>query len=271
MDPFEGKVAIVTGGASGIGRSVCEELGRRKAIVVAADINTKGVEAVAAGISSNGGRAKAAGLDVTNEENVKKLIKDTAAEHGHLDYMFNNAGILVLGEAPDMTMDMWRRIMDVNLWGVIYGTMAAYSLMVKQGHGHIVNTASLFGLVPGPIVTSYTTTKHGVVGLSRSLRAEGAGLGVKVSVVCPGLIQTGIFGSIIILKANIDELLAKAPFIVNPDRAAKDILRGVARNRETIIITRHAKLAWWMERYIRSLSARLWRLPARQFRKMRTE
>jgi short-subunit dehydrogenase len=107
--------------------------------------------------------------------------------------MLNNAGIALGGEVRDMDLEHWRRILDVNLWGVIHGTTAAYQVMVKQGFGHIVNTASLGGLIPEPMATAYATTKHAVVGLSTSLRAEAAELRVKVSVVCPGFVQTRTF------------------------------------------------------------------------------
>ena len=167
---FENKIAIVSGAASGIGRALCMEMGRRGAIVVATDINQAGAERVASDIASAGGAAHAAKLDVTRAEDVGKLVKDTADEHGRLDYIFNNAGIAVAGEVYDMNLDHWRRIVDINLWGVIYGTHAAYPIMVKQRFGHIVNVASAAGLVAFPTCTPYATTKHAVVGLSSSLR-----------------------------------------------------------------------------------------------------
>ena len=191
MDHFENKVAIVTGGASGIGRALCEELGHRgAAMVVVADINAEGAQQVASAITTAGGQARAAHLDVSRADDVQKLINETASEHGRLDFMFNNAGIALGGEVRDTGLEHWQRILDVNLWGVIYGTKAAYQVMVKQGFGHIVNTASLGGLIPEPMATAYATTKHAVVGLSTSLRAEAAELGVNVSVVCPGFVQT---------------------------------------------------------------------------------
>ena len=117
--------------------------------------------------------------------------------------------------------------------------------MIRQGFGHIVNTASLAGLVPTPGATGYATTKHAVVGLSTGLRAEGAGLGVKVSVVCPGVIDTPLkYGTRLINPdADREKLLNSLPFKLYPaDACARDILRGVARNRPIIVVTRSAKL-----------------------------
>ena len=190
MDGFKDKVAIVTGGASGIGRELCRQLGGHGATVIVADINREGAEEAASSIAgSTPGRARGVFLDVTQAEGVRKLIQDTATEFGRLDYMFNNAGIASGGEMRDMDWEHWRRMLDINLMGVIYGARAAYSVMVEQGFGHIVNTASGAGLFPIANSTPYVTTKHGVVGLSRSLRAEGADLGVKVSVVCPAMVD----------------------------------------------------------------------------------
>ena len=191
---FRDKVAIVTGGASGIGKAVCEELARHGAIVTVADINEEGAIQVASAITANGEQADAVKLDVVNAEDVKKLVKDTAEKYDRLDYMFNNAGITIGGEVRDLSREHWQKILDVNLWGVIYGTTAAYKLMVQQGFGHIVNTASLAGLIPFPMQTMYTASKHAVVGLSRTLRLEGAELGVRVSVICPGAVESGNSG-----------------------------------------------------------------------------
>jgi NAD(P)-dependent dehydrogenase (short-subunit alcohol dehydrogenase family) len=269
MDAFKEKIAIVTGGASGIGRAVCEQLCKRGATVVVADINGEGAGEVASGISETAGRAQASQMDVAREDDVQKLIDETVSEHGRLDYMFNNAGICIVGEERDVSLDHWRSVLDVNLFGVIYGTRAAYSLMVKQGFGHIINTASLAGLIPATQEISYTASKHAVVGISNSLRLEGAELGVKVSVVCPGFVQTGVFDAILAVNVDKEKLMAKIPFKMEATKAAQEILRGVARNRATIVFPAYARIIWWLYRLHPSLLNPLGRRVIKDFRELR--
>jgi NAD(P)-dependent dehydrogenase (short-subunit alcohol dehydrogenase family) len=164
--------------------------------------------------------------------------------------MFNNAGIAIGGEELHVSLDDWNRVLDVDLRGVVHGVRAAYPLMVKQGHGHIVNTASLAGLVPAPLEISYSAAKYAVVGLSHALRAEGAALGVRVSVVCPGFIDTPILRTSA-LRGPGDhraKLLALIPKPMPPEDCARIILAGVGKNRSTIIVTGHARALWWLNR-----------------------
>ena len=114
------------------------------------------------------------------------------AEHGRLDLMFNNAGISLLGETQDLPLEQWNAIIDVNIRGVVHGVAAAYPVMIKQGSGHIVNTASMGGLMAAGLLTSYVMTKHAVVGLSLALRSEAAAYGVGVTAICPAAVNTPI-------------------------------------------------------------------------------
>ena len=184
------RTAIVTGGASGIGRALAEELAGAGVHVVLADRQVELAEEVAAGIRKRGGAAVAAELDVRDADRFRALVQLTAAKMGHLDYLFNNAGIIVGGETHEFSPADWDDVIDVNLRGVAHGILVAYPLMIKQGFGHIVNTASMWGLNAGPLQISYTATKHAVVGLSSALRLEARRYGVKVSVLCPGSIRT---------------------------------------------------------------------------------
>lgn len=270
MSDFAGRVALVTGAASGIGRPLAEALGRRGAIVVAADLNGGGAKAVADAIAAQGGRAEPAAVDVAREADVAALVESVVARHGRIDYLFNNAGIAVGGEVRDLRVAQWRRIVDVNLFGVIHGVAAAYPRMVAQGGGHIVNTASLAGLGPFPTMTPYSTTKFAVVGLSLSLRAEAAALSVRVTAVCPAFAQSGIYAAAEVANADAKQLFGRLPFTPIPaERAAERILHGVARNEALIVFPFYARVLWWLGRVNRALLAPLHRRMLADFRAIR--
>jgi NAD(P)-dependent dehydrogenase (short-subunit alcohol dehydrogenase family) len=245
-DSLDGKVAIVTGGGAGIGEALSMELARRGARVIVADINSGDAKRVAAAVADSGGLSTASTIDVSREQDVLSLVEETAATYGRLDYQFNNAGIAIGGDARDLTTDHWRRVLDVDLHGVLYGTLAAYQIMASQGYGHIVNTASAAGLLPLPFGAPYCTAKHAVVGLSLSLRLEGADLGVKVSAVCPGYVRTRVFENAVMVNMP-QELASRTPGrtkMVDTSQAARVILHGVARNRALIAFPGYVRWAW---------------------------
>ena len=170
-------MAIVTGGASGIGKALGEALAERGCEVVLADVDVEMANKAAAAICSRGLKATAASVDVTDFAAISKTIDETVKRLGRLDYLFNNAGISLSGEVLAHRTEDWDRILDVNLRGVINGIQAAYPVFVSQGFGHIVNTASMRGLVPVPLSVSYGATKAAVISISKSLRAEAASTG----------------------------------------------------------------------------------------------
>ncbi len=246
MENYKDRTAIVTGGGSGIGQALCQALGQRGAIVVVADIDEECARKVASGIEQKGGRARPARVDVSDEEQVYRLVDEAVAENGRLDYMFNNAGISIAGDIRDLKLDHWRRVLAVNLYGVLYGSLAAYAVMAKKGSGHIVNTASAAGLAPFPTNAPYSTSKHAVVGLSLSLRLEAMDLGVKVSVVCPGFIRTNIYQATQVINAPHDQAMSVgvAGRMMEPGPAAEIILRGVSKNQAMIVFPDSARLLW---------------------------
>ena len=251
---FDGATAIITGAASGIGRALAEELAKRGCEVVLADLQIELAKEVASAIRATGGKARAFLLDVAVFSAVESLLQDTVQRTGRLDYMFNNAGIGFLGDFNLYSIEDWDRIIDVNLRGVVNGVQVAYKIMLSQGFGHIVNTASIGGLIPIANEAPYSTTKHAVVGLSNSLRAEAALTGIQVSVLCPGVIRTPILGGgkygkivIDISPEQLSDFLEKfRP--MSPNLFAKKVLKSVAKNKAIIIVPSWWKLLWWINR-----------------------
>ena len=244
-DSFKDAVAVISGGGSGIGAALAGALSARGARVIVCDIDEGRARApVGRGVAVEGHR-----IDVTDEIAWPSFITDVAARYGRLDYVFNNAGVSVTGDARDLELAHWKRVIDVNLYGVVYGSHAAYRVMAERGGGHIVNVASLAGLIPFPTNAPYATSKHAVVGLSLSLRAEGEALGVKVSAVCPGFIQSNIFQDTPFVNVAKEAILKGVPFQpIDTDLAAQRILDGVAANRAIISFPFYARAIWRLYR-----------------------
>ena len=237
---------MVTGAGSGIGRALSERLARAGCIVVAADIDAERVARVVDPLCDEGCRAHAVELDVVDAEAVKRVIDEVAEGHGGIDYLFNNAGIAQAARTEQITVDDWNRVLDVNLRGVVHGVAAAYPHMVRRGRGHIVNTASVAGLLPLPNCVAYATSKHAVVGLSVSLAAEAALSGVHVSVVCPGYIRTNIYDAAEYAGIDRERALATLPGKgMAAEAAAGTILRGVGRKQVIIPVTAFAWFGWF--------------------------
>ena len=263
------RIAIVTGGASGTGQALGAALVRRGDVVVLADVDGDAASAVAEQLDATGpGEATAAAVDVRDADAVRTLVTGTAERDGRLDLLFNNAGLGIGGATEELTPAHWDRTLDVNLRGVLHGVQAGYPLMLRQGHGHIVNTASLAGLLPMPGSAPYATTKWAVVGLSLSLRVEGAARGVRVSVVCPGGVDTPILDKG--MPADLPRVpgaegrdaralvtRASGGRLYSADALAADVLRGVDRNRPIIVAPRQARVLWRLMRLSPSLVLRV--------------
>ena len=261
---YEGAVAIVTGGASGIGKALGEELAARGCEVVVADLQSEAAEKVAAGICARGGKATAYTLDVTDAAAVESLVTNTLERCQRLDYMFNNAGIALNGKFEDFQLQHWQKTVDINLMGVVYGARAAHQVMSKQGFGHIINTASFAGVFPWPTTITYTTCKHAIVGLSTAMRAELANTGVRVSVLCPGTIMTPMIEKGASPERWVGtypreklEAFFRSAQGMPVDQFARKALDGIAKNQSVIVLPKGYKLLWWINRVSPALAMAL--------------
>jgi NAD(P)-dependent dehydrogenase (short-subunit alcohol dehydrogenase family) len=249
---FRPRTSIVTGGASGIGKAIAAELVARGCHVVIADVDG---EAASRAADELGALVSAAEVDVTDPLAVAVLVDTVVTTHGGLDVMVNNAGIAVGGLLEELDDRHWDRALDVNLRGVVNGTRAAYRVMQAQGSGHILNTASLAGLIPAPAMLPYTTTKHAVVGLSTALRAEAASQGVKVSVLCPAFVDTPLLDNVYAAPDSIDgpsvrrQVRLLQPRFLTAEAVAATAVRGLETNKAVIPVGWLAHLLWRTLRY----------------------
>jgi len=237
---------VVTGAGSGIGAALAERLRSAGAAVVTTDVEG----------------------DVDRELDVRDLagFRALVEEAGVPDLLFANAGVAMGGPTHELTRAHWDRVIDVNLNGVVNALLAVYPGMVERGSGHVVITASGAGLAPPPFVTAYAATKHAVVGLSLGLRAEAALHGVKVSVLCPGAVETPILDRLPgddlpgtptapITARRYLALVRQRPVAV--DRFARLALRGVERNRAIIAVPASARGLWYLQRLSPALVGRI--------------
>lgn len=233
MRALADRVAVITGGAQGIGRALALECARAGMHVALADIDEGGMREAAELVEQQGRRAICVPTDVRERAALEHLLARTLSELGSCHLAFNNAGVMhaaAMLEAPEA---QWKRVIDTNLWGVIHGSRVFGAHFVGQGEGHIVNTASAAGLFPAPGMSSYSTAKYAIVGFSQQLRWELAARGVGVTVVCPGVIRTGIGKAegAGLRAEDVDMLIKRAPL---PDGLARKVLRAVQRDRPLV-------------------------------------
>jgi len=259
------KTALIIGGASGIGRAFAEELAEQGVEVILADRQGELADEVATAIRQAGGRATAHELDVRDAVQFQHVVDETVSRTARIDYFFNNAGIGVGGDVASYTLADWDDVFDVNVRGVAYGIQAVYPVMRAQRSGHIINTASMAGLLPTGEAGSYAASKHAVVGLSKVLRIEAREHGVRVSALCPGVIRTPILMAGKYGRTNLapgaEPTMMKLweqlkPMDVNV--FARKALRQIDRNVAIIIVPSWWKVLWTVERLFPRLSLWLW-------------
>lgn len=202
-----GKVALVTGGGSGIGRASAIGFAREGARVVVADIDAEAGQSTVDAIGSSGAQAIFVRTDVSKQADVEAMINTTIEAFGHMDCAFNNAGIEGTVGIPtaDYSVDNWDRVIDINLKGVWLCMKYELSHMLKQGGGAIVNTASVAGLVGGTFGSAYYASKHGVVGLTKAAAIEYGGSAIRVNAVCPGVIRTEMAERVIKDRQDLED------------------------------------------------------------------
>jgi NAD(P)-dependent dehydrogenase (short-subunit alcohol dehydrogenase family) len=251
MREFAGKVVVVTGSGSGIGRSSALLFARLGAKVHVADVNGESAEAVVREIEAGGGSAVAHTVDVTDAHACEQLAKRVSDDDGRVDVLHSNAGIGHAADIDKTTVEDWQRVIGVNLLGMAYVVQAFVpTLLAQGGRSSIVNTASMAGLVAAPGMAPYSASKFGVVGMSEALNAELAEHGIHVCAVCPGIIDTPITRSAI-MRGEFAEKREKAIEFyrkrgASPDQVAEAVVSAVRKRKLIQPVPRSHVLPPWL-------------------------
>jgi NAD(P)-dependent dehydrogenase (short-subunit alcohol dehydrogenase family) len=246
MKSYRGKVAAITGAASGIGRALALALAGRGATVALSDVDEVGLAETERLVSQGGGRATTARVDVADRIHVHAWADEVAAEHGKVNLILNNAGVAVASTIEDVSYEDFEWILNINFWGVVHGTKAFLPHLKASGDGHVVNISSVFGLVGVPTQGTYNATKFAVRGFTEALRQELEieGAPVSASSVHPGGIKTNIARSGRVSqrlvgargKGDATGAWSDKLFITTAERAANTILSGVLKNHRRILV-----------------------------------
>lgn len=235
MKILQNKWVLITGAASGIGQALALEFSAAGSNIIIADINEEGMKNTNSQIEARGGQSICIRADMSKFEEIQALAARAVKEAGQIDVLVNNAGIGIVSEAQNVTIEEWQKILAINLHGPIFLTHFLLPHMIERRSGHIVNIASMAGLIGIPGFTAYCTTKFGMVGYSEALRVELAGYGIGVTAICPGYVSTPII-HVTPIK-GFDQELRNIPSLVTitPQKAAKVIVSGVRRNKAKVL------------------------------------
>jgi NAD(P)-dependent dehydrogenase (short-subunit alcohol dehydrogenase family) len=242
--------AVVTGAGSGIGRAFCVEVARRSGSVLASDVDEAAAHETARLVEKAGGVGLAARCDVAKLDDVERLAREAEERLGGVDLLVNNAGVAVSGRVGDVPLEDWRWLMDINLWGVVYGCHVFVPRFRAQGYGTILNVASAAGLLSAPDMGPYNVSKAGVISLSETLAGELHGTGVSVSVLCPTFIKTNIHKA---ARSSDPKMLEVAEALMErgthtADQVARIALDAASRGDLYVLPQQDGRWAWRLKR-----------------------
>ena len=272
MRTLDGKVVVVTGAGSGIGRALALDVAGRGAAVALSDWDEVGLVETARLVHERTGReVRTDKVDVRDRAAVRELAASVVAEHGRVNVVVNNAGVALHGDFEEVGYDDFEWVMDVDFWGVVHGTKEFLPHLIASGDGHVVNVSSLFGLLGIPGQTAYNSAKFAVRGFTEALRTEMLVAGHPVGVTCvhPGGIRTGIARNARVTSSHdqaqfarhFDTKLART----TPERAAELIVEGVLAGRPRVVVGADAKL---LDAFVRIVGPRYQRVVAKASRRL---
>jgi NAD(P)-dependent dehydrogenase (short-subunit alcohol dehydrogenase family) len=261
---LKNKKVLITGAASGIGRAAALAFARRGACIIASDINPQALERVRQEVEALGAACSVHAVDVSNDSAMKAFAEHIHATLGTLDVLVNNAGIGYLGMILKSDLAHWRRVMDINLMGVVHGCYHFIPQMIKAGGPrHVLNVASAAGIYPSPTMGAYAASKHAVFGFNEVLKMELADTRVGVTTVCPGVINTPITHA----RSNISPSVSEEQISrlqayyqakgCEPELVAEGMVRAVQKGQDLLLVGPYAKLIFHIRRISLGLMRRL--------------
>jgi len=266
MRELSGKVALVTGAASGIGRETALALAREGAQLILCDINADALSSVGQEIDDKAKCLMTERVDVSSIDAMRAFADKVHATVPAVDILVNNAGVGLMGTILSTSYEDWQWILGINLWGVIHGCHVFVPKMAARGNGgHVVNISSMLGYNPSPDVVGYSTAKFGVFGLSTCMRSELCDHNIGVSVICPGVINTNITKNARIKgHENVDEMRNKVVSFYGkrnygPERVARAVVKAIKRNKAIVPVSPEAWFSYWFNRAWPAGNRAFWR------------
>lgn len=264
MRTIDGKLALITGAALGIGRALALELAGHGTDLLLVDVNADDLAETAAAARRRGVRVEAWVADLARADEVHRVASMVHDHFGRLDILINNAGVAYYGTMHEMAEDQWRKVLAVNLLAPMQLTHELLSCLFVPDEAHVLNMCSIAGLVGVARLAAYNTTKFALVGFSESMRAEYGPRGLGVTALCPGLVRTGIFESAMI---GGDKKAPRLPkwITASPEAVARRAVRAIRKNQGLVVVTVTARLLWWVKRLAPGLIDRI-----QQYRRIRS-
>lgn len=249
MKQFEGRTALITGAASGIGRALARELSHTGLQLLLADVNRPGLDEVTAELQATGCTVRAAVCDLSQDAEVLRLAEIARGEAGGIDLLVNNAGIAFYGPTDSMSRQQWDRLLQVNLLSPVRLTCELLPDLLQRPDPHVVNMCSISGLVAGGRFAAYHTSKFGLVGFTEAIRAEYGRRGLGVTAICPGPVMTGLYDAAASGRADRSVPVPPRWLCTTPERVAAITLKAIRANRRQVLITPMAHALFQLKRF----------------------
>ena len=249
---------LITGAGSGLGRALAFQFANVHTNLVLLDVSKRGLEDTTQSLKDSGARMYSFVVDIGDAIALTTCLKNISTTISHIDWVVNCAGMTLTSRAIDITSSQWQQILSVNVLGVTTITNHFLPGMIDRQSGKVINIASMFGILPAPSGIAYATSKHAMVGYTKTLMIELQDTGVSVHLVCPGFIQTSLFDNATYIGVDKEKLLPDTNSMMTAQEAAQTIRKGIDSNRQWIIFPFYVRLLWWIEWIFPSIARHIW-------------